>query len=415
MSDLKKKKIWIINHYASPPNLGINVRQYYFAKNLKDKYDFEIFCSSKIHNTDIQMTEKGKSILEKEYNEVKFNFIKNINYEGNGLKRVANMLEFAFKIFLIPKRYGKPDIIYGSSACPIATFFSVILSKIKGVKSIVEVRDLWPLSIVEYSNKWTNEKLIIRILYRIEKWMYQYCDALIFTMPGGVQYIKDKGWDDKINLDKVFNINNGVDIEEFDRNIEEHQIKDDDLEDSRNKIVYTGSIRKVNNVIEFAELGKHLDPEKYLLLIYGKGDYVEELESYIKSNGLMNVKYKGYVNKNEIPYILSKADMNYFQCKNSNVIFNYGMSPNKFFEYITSGKAVCMDGSSRFDFVKEYDLGISGQFNDKAELAQHIKKFFEDNNRVDEVKENNFKIAKEFDWKVLSKKFEEVVNYVEEH
>ena len=56
-----------------------------------------------------------------------------------------------------------------------------------------------------------------------------------------------------------------------------------------------------------------------------------------------------------------------------------------------------------------------GQFNDKAELAQHIKKFFEDNNRVDEVKENNFKIAKEFDWKVLSKKFEEVVNYVEEH
>ena len=100
---------------------------------------------------------------------------------------------------------------------PSQRFFSVILSKIKGVKSIVEVRDLWPLSIVEYSNKWTNEKLIIRILYRIEKWMYQYCDALIFTMPGGVQYIKDKGWDDKINLDKVFNINNGVDIEEFDR------------------------------------------------------------------------------------------------------------------------------------------------------------------------------------------------------
>ncbi len=414
---MKNKKIWIINHYATNMFFDKGGRHYYLSKYLKEAgYEVTVFCANTFHDSRKSLELDGKNyIIKKADTGVEFVFLKTNEYAGNGKARVMNMVNFYRSMMKCSKKFERPDVIVGSSVHPLTCIAAIKLSKRFNCKNIIEIRDLWPLSIVEYSESWTDSNFLIRMLYEGEKRIYQKADGLIFTMPGGAQYIKDKGWDNKINLEKIFNINNGVDADEFNRNIEEHQIKDDDLEDSRIKIVYTGSIRKVNNVIEFAELGKYLNLEKYLLLIYGKGDYVEELKSYIERNNLRHVKYKGYVNKNEIPYILSKADMNYFQCKNSNVIFNYGMSPNKFFEYITSGKAICMDGSSRFDFVKEYDLGISGQFNDKAELAQHIKKFFEDNNRVDEVKENNFKIAKEFDWKVLSKKFEEVINYVEEH
>ena len=54
---MDKKDIWIINHYAVPPELGSLVRHFFFAKNLKDKYNFEIFTSSSIHNTEIEIIE----------------------------------------------------------------------------------------------------------------------------------------------------------------------------------------------------------------------------------------------------------------------------------------------------------------------------------------------------------------------
>ena len=59
---MDKKNIWIVNHYAVPPELGSLVRHFFFAKNLKDKYNFEIFTSSSIHNTEIEIK---KQLLQK--------------------------------------------------------------------------------------------------------------------------------------------------------------------------------------------------------------------------------------------------------------------------------------------------------------------------------------------------------------
>mgnify|MGYP002508161968 CR=1 FL=1 len=70
---------------------------------------------------------------------------------------------------------------------------------------------------VEY-NKMSKKNPVIQILYQLEKWIYKKADRIIFTMPGGQEYIRDRGWDRIINLDKVYHLNNGVDIEEFEHN-----------------------------------------------------------------------------------------------------------------------------------------------------------------------------------------------------
>lgn len=49
-------------------------------------------------------------------------------------------------------------------------------------------------------------------------------------MPGGKEYIKDKGWDKAIDLRKVHHINNGVDLEEFEYNKRNNHVCDEDLE-----------------------------------------------------------------------------------------------------------------------------------------------------------------------------------------
>ena len=415
---MKNKKIWIINHYATNMFFDKGGRHYYLSKYLKEAgYEVTVFCANTFHDSRKSMELGGKNYIIKKANTgVKFVFLKTNEYVGNGKARVMNMVNFYRSMMKCSKNFEKPDIIVGSSVHPLACIAAIKLSKKIKCKNIIEIRDLWPLSIVEYSEKWTDKNLLIRILYKGERWIYKKADALIFTMPGGAQYIKDKGWNEKINLEKIFNINNGVDVEEFNRNIEEYQIQDKDLEDSRIKIVYTGSIRKVNNVVEFAELGKYLDSEKYFFLIYGKGDYIEELKSYIRSNNLRHVKYKGSINKNEVPSVLARSDLNFFYISD-NKVFQYGMSLNKLFEYMASGKPICIDGSPNYNFIEEKQLGISGDFEDYKELAGKIEELFSEEKQLTykEYCNNCLEAAEEFDWKLLSKKFEEVINYVEEH
>ena len=69
------------------------------------------------------------------------------------------------------------------------------------VPCISDIVDLWPQSIVEYVGI-NARNPIIQILYQLEKFIYKNSNAIIFSMEGGRDYIKDRGWDKKINMAK---------------------------------------------------------------------------------------------------------------------------------------------------------------------------------------------------------------------
>ena len=93
-------------------------------------------------------------------------------------------------------------------------------------------------------------------------------------MEGGKDYLTKKGWlgtnEGKIEPSKVYYINNGVDIDEFNRNKSEFIVPDKDLMDDKYfKVVYVGSIRKANNIkllIEAAEILQKATNIKFLIL-----------------------------------------------------------------------------------------------------------------------------------------------------
>lgn len=121
-------------------------------------------------------------------------------------------------------------------------------------------------------------------------------------MEGGKDYIREKGWEKKVSLDKIENLNNGVDLEEFDRNRETFRLDDPDLlDDETFKVVYTGSIRLVNNlgkIVEMAEYMKEHGEDKIKFLLYGDGTEREKLIKLCQEKGLDNIKFPGKVEKN---------------------------------------------------------------------------------------------------------------------
>jgi hypothetical protein len=66
-------------------------------------------------------------------------------------------------------------------------------------------------SVLNYQGYSRYNPLIIA-LYWLEKWIYRNASALVFSMRGGWDYVKQKGWDKAVRHSKVFHINNGVDI-----------------------------------------------------------------------------------------------------------------------------------------------------------------------------------------------------------
>ncbi len=376
-------KIWIMNHYASDMFFAEGGRHYYFAKYLKRLgHEPIIFCANTKHNAlEVTYYDFDGLWLEKinQETDVPYVFVKAKPYGTNGKDRIVNMVDFYRNAIKAGKEYsaknGIPDIIIASSVHPLTLLAGIKLAKAFKVKCICEVRDLWPESIVTYLSGYKRNNPVIRLLYLGEKYIYKKADSIIFTMEGGYDYITEKGWNDSIPRDKVFHINNGVDLEQFRQNREKYRWIDEDLENDKYfKVIYSGSIRKVNNLNILLDAAKYIRDERILFLIWGDGDELPKLKKRIADENIKNVVFKGRVDKKYIPYITSKADLNLAHNGESE-LFRFGISFNKVFDYLAACKPILCDFNARYNPVISYSAGEFYSASKVQEIANGIEWF----------------------------------------
>ena len=304
-----RKNIWIFNHYAGDMFFSKGGRHYWFADCLKQKgFNPIVFCSNTKHDVMefYLKTDQLYKEVQAEEIDVPFIFVRSSLYTGNGKARYKNMFTFYKNVKRVAKEYAKihgvPDVILASSVHPLTMVAGIQLAKAFKVKCICEVRDLWPEEIVAYSDKWTNDDFLIKILYQGEKWIYKHADDVIFLQEGAYDYIKEHKWDMAIPRNKVHYINNGVDLGAFDKNKENCVLADCDLDDdSTFKFIYTGSIRRANNIGSLLEVAKQLQNSKVKFLIWGDGDELQTLTKRCIDESITNVVFKGRVEKKFIP------------------------------------------------------------------------------------------------------------------
>lgn len=416
------KRIWIMNHYATDMFFNQGGRHYWFAENLiKNGYETTIFCANTRHNSDDIVDLKNEKYLIKSTNDIPFVFVPTTPYAGNGASRVKNMVSFYKNLFPVTKeyakKYGKPDVILASSVHPLTLVAGIKIAKKFGIPCICEVRDLWPEAIFAF-NKSKEKSILGRTLVAGEHWIYKNANALVFTKEGDTDYIKEKKWDTgqggKINLDKCFYINNGIDIEAFNQNIKDFVVDDPDLNSDKFNVVYAGSIRPVNDVGKIVSAARLLKVQSDIqFLVYGDGNQRQMLEQQIKDEGLTNVKMKGYINKKYIPYILSKANVNILNYSQTQYNWARGNSSNKLFEYMASGKPVISTVKMGYSIIDKYNCGLELEKSTPEDLATAILKI--KNMSVEEYKtigQNARKGAEDFDFNILTKKLMDVIESV---
>lgn len=403
-------KIWMLNHYATNMYFDGAGRHHSLAKYLiRMGHDVRIFCSNYGHNGGENMELNGDTFIDKIGNDnVKYTFVETAPYVGNGFSRIKNMALFYKNVQRVVKNKiateKKPDVILSSSVHPLTLVAGIKIAKKYKIPCICEIRDIWPLSLVEYSI--IKEKSLINYcLTKLEYWTYKKADKVIFTMPGGKDYIKDKGWGEKLNIKKIFYLNNGVDLEKYcnDKNL---IINDEDLVDNLFKVIYTGTISKANEVyrlVEVAEKIKSISDIK--ILIYGDGNERCNLEEYCQKQQLYNIIFKGRVDKSNIPYILSKSDVNIFNLENY-TIYKYGISMNKYFEYLAAGKPIITNCEFGYNDIINENCGIVA--DDLAEGILKIKSM--NSNKYNEICNNSLRVAEKYSYKKLAENLLEIIN-----
>lgn len=358
-------KVWLVNQYALTPSQSGGTRHYDIAKGLVRRgHQVTVWASSRHYGTGREVREhvQNQPIIE-EFDGITWVWLKSSEYRGNGIKRGINMVSFFFSflqaaIGLIP-RLGKPDILVGSSVHPFAPLATLLLGRIWGVPAVTEIRDLWPGSLIEAGVSRLHPAVVVFGL--VEKILYRFSDGIISVLPQAHDVYLQGG----ARRDRIFVVPNGTDLELVEaapRPLHEPF-----------RAAYLGAFGHHNHlstVIEAAKILQASDSPIELSLI-GSGPERDELARLIDEQQLTNIHIQTPVPKNQVSATLQQFDVLIFHLMR-NSIFRFGISPNKLFDYLGSGRPVLFACESANDPVAEAQAGQSLPPQDPQAMAQGL-------------------------------------------
>jgi len=282
----------------------------------------------------------------------------------NPLSKFMKMRSFGSKVAK-PKwtsHLPEPQVIFGSSPSLHAAYGALRLARSKGVPFIFEIRDIWPESLIQIT-KLSENHPVIRLLKKLEQTLIQESDAIISTMPLACNYYKRFG----IPKDKFTWISNGVDIDAFTT----QQV----AETNGNTVLYAGAHGPPNGIKVMLDAAKILDDKgtAATFRFVGSGSIKEDLVQYATNLGLKNVSFEPPIPRSQMPALLQEADVLLIHFEDLE-LYQYGVSPNKLFEYMVSGKPVIFATTASENPLTIANAGNAVEPNNPAQLASEIER-----------------------------------------
>lgn len=369
------KTVWIINQYASTPSSGMGGRHYYLARELaKQGYKVYVIASSSHH----LLRNKPKCDKKYSFEDIDgFNFVwlKMPNYKNaHSKQRAINWFLFAWCLRKLHKIIpNKPDAILCSSPSLVSFLGAQWLAKKMKARLVFEVRDIWPLSLTEIGG-FSSKHPFIRIMQWVEDKAYRCSDAVVSNLKNSVEHMAKRG----MNTIKFTWIPNGFSIDEVSLNTSLNNQAVSQLPQNKFIIGYTGSIGLANaldTMILAAEELKHYIDIAFVLV--GSGKDKSALQAMVKNKGLANVYFVEPIPKVEIQAMLSRFDVCYIGLT-KDPLFHFGVSPNKLFDYLYSGKPIIYGiESGSYKPVEQAKAGIQIPAQNAERLAQAVLKLYQ--------------------------------------
>jgi glycosyltransferase involved in cell wall biosynthesis len=238
----------------------------------------------------------------------------------------------------------------------------------------------------------------------LEKLSYSKADACIGLSPGICEGIAKRSQKNK----RIELIPNGCDLDIF-RPGKREDLNLPGIKPTDTVAVFTGAHGMANGlhaVLNAASELKKLKREDIVLVFIGDGKMKPELVERAKEEGLDNCRFFDPVPKTELNKIVSNADIGMMILANVPA-FYYGTSPNKFFDYISSGLPVLNNYPGWLaDLIAENNCGVVVEPDNPKAFAEGLIYLADHPDKRKEFGKNARALAeKEFAREKLANKF----------
>ncbi|MFN5912322.1 MAG: glycosyltransferase family 4 protein [Bacteroidota bacterium] len=358
--------IWIINQYAGSRIHGMNFRSWYFANEMKKAGHRPHVISASYSHLYHQLPNIQGSFTDDMVEGIPYTWVKVRRYSGSqSIGRVLAMIQFMLRLFFFPKsKLNKPDIIMVSSLSPFPILNAWFWSKRYRAKLIFEVRDIWPLSLIEIGGMSRFHPLALFFGF-FERFAYQKADKVISLLPKANEHMIAKG----MNPKKFVYVPNGFDPNELSKTKPLSPEYLAAIPSDKFIVGYAGSIGAANAVEYLVEAATLLESQSNIcFVIVGKGQHKPDL---MKKAG-KNVVFLDPVGKDQVQTILASFDVCYIGWHDHS-IYRFGISPNKVFDYMFAAKPIIHSVNAGNDLVADANAGFSIAAEDPALIAETIE------------------------------------------
>lgn len=365
--------ILLINHYAGSPERGMEFRPWLMAREWQKLGHTVTIVAADFTHLRRQNFEVPRSFTEVDVDGVPYVILKTPRYHGNNVGRGLNITSFCLQLSAhageMARRY-RPDAVIASSTYPVDIYAASKIARKAGARLYFELHDLWPLTPMVMGNlPWWNP--LIMVLQGGENAAFARSNKIISILPDADKYIRERGYD----VSKFVYIPNGVVLTEETPAPTEPVEQIEVLRALRANdwflVGYTGNHSVANALETFIDAAKTLRGERVKLVLVGRGNHKEALIA--QAAGTENVLFLDPVPKTAMGALLSELDAAYMGLAKSR-LFDYGVSPNKLFDYMLAARPIIYAVESSNNPVRDANCGLTVPVGKPEAVAGAVRK-----------------------------------------
>lgn len=287
------------------------------------------------------------------------------------VRRVLNYASFMCSAVLVAMFRPRPDVIIATSPQFFCGWAGAIAAWLKRRPFVLEVRDLWPESIVAVGAM--KRGALLRSLEWLERRLYRAATHIVAVGEGYRRGLLERG----VESTRITLIPNGVDANLYQPRAPDGEIRSNYGLGGKLVCSYVGTIGMASGldvVLRAARLLADSEDSRFAFLLVGDGADREKLERRVAEAGLAGIHFAGRQPKSQIPGFLSATDVCLVHLRKKPLFRD--VLPSKIFEALAMEKPVLLgvEGEAAA-LVERSGGGLCFEPENERELVAGLRRF----------------------------------------
>ncbi|WP_428938306.1 glycosyltransferase family 4 protein [Fontivita pretiosa] len=292
---------------------------------------------------------------------------------GKG-RRAINFVSYMIMATLLALFLRRRDVLIATSPQFFCGWAGVLVTALRRIPFILEIRDIWPESI--HAVGASERNLLLWLLERMEQQMYASAFKIVTVGQGYKEQLIKRG----VPEAKIQIVTNGVDRELFVSHHTDQSVRAQYGLGKAFVCAYVGTIglaAGLDVVLRAGAILKQRGRKDIRLLMVGDGATRERLERAARQQGLDNIIFTGLIGRQLVPQLLSAVDACLVHLRRKELFES--VLPSKIFEAAGMQKPIILGVKGHAArLVNEAGCGICIEPENAEQLVEAIEKLAAD-------------------------------------